>query len=318
MSRHVSAENLALYREEVLSARKMARIRSHLSGCETCAATSSELAAVPLLLARSSAPPMPDRLAERIQLALASEATARADVSANAEAVGGERGAGAHHTTEDAAPVVVPGRPDLPERARPRSRRFRLPDLTSPLVLRVVAATGAVAVIAAVGFVLANNTQSPTEGGGTSASSPTRSVAARPVHRPAGGTPGLAVHYRLNGRSETASVLTSNVNYTRQSIGEQARKQVAKSPNMATAAPQATSNSSAAGVNVGTLGTCLTVVAAGRRVLVVDVAQYIGKPAVIIIMRPLRAIKFLDVAVVGLACSASDTHAITSLQVPAS
>ncbi len=326
MSRHVSAENLALYREEVLSRRKMARIKAHLAGCDRCAATGSELAAVTGMLAHSSAPPMPDLLAERIQLALAGEAAARAEASAHAEAVSIEPGAGPAGTGLE-APAAVPGRPDLPERARSRARRPRMPGLTSPLVLRALAATGAVAAVAGVGFLLANNSQPPTAG--TAAGSGTRSAAAPSMHNPAAsGIPTrFSVHYRRNGSSATAGVLTTNINFTRQSIGREARRQIALTPSMATgppaapagqASPAATARGQAAAVNAEKLGTCLTVVAAGRRVLIVEVAEYLGKPAVIIIMRPLRPIDVLDVAVVGLACSASDTHPIASFQVPAS
>lgn len=307
MSRHVSAENLALYREGVLSPRRQARIGAHLSGCDTCTAVDSGLADVSGLLARSPAPRMPDLLAQRIQLALAGEAAARA------AAAGVKENTSAGRAADQAAPV--PGRPDLPERARRRAWRPRMPDLTSPVVLRALAAAGVIVVIAGAGLLLAKNQPRQAGSGSGGRAAPAAGV---PSRKFAGNASPVSVYYQRDGRSVRTTALATHTDYTRAAVGRQARMDVSKSsPNFRVAAPAATVNERVGGVRVTRLGACLTQVAANRPVLVIDVARWIGKPAVIIIMRPLSAIDALDVAVVGLTCSASDTHLIITLQVPA-
>lgn len=134
MRRHVSAEVLALYREGAVSARKAAGIASHLSGCPQCEGIDGDLANVSVVLAATSAPPMPDVLAVRIETAIARESAVRAAASPA--------------QVTSTARELIPGRPDLPERGGRGARRFRMPSWSSPLLLRSLAATGAVAVIA--------------------------------------------------------------------------------------------------------------------------------------------------------------------------
>ena len=141
MSRHVNAVQLARYREDALRPGKAARIGRHLSGCAKCSAIDSDLAAVSVMLASVSVRPMPEQVASRLQLAIASEAAARA---AQAPGLAGSASAAA----PAGAGVPVPGRPDLPERSRSRPRWLRMPSLSSPLLLRGLAATAAVVVIA--------------------------------------------------------------------------------------------------------------------------------------------------------------------------
>ena len=70
------------------------------------------------------------------------------------------------------------------------------------------------------------------------------------------------------------------------------------------------------GVSLSELEGCLNRVAAGRKVMLADVARYLGNPATIIILRSLTAADVFDVTIVGLACSASDSDVISRATVP--
>jgi hypothetical protein len=139
--RHVSVEILALYREGAVSPRKAAGIASHLSDCSSCAGIIGDLANVSALLTATQLPPMPDVLVVRIEAVIASESALRAASSlgdrARAQAADAPAASATGASTAGAGgPQHIPGRPDLPERSRRRGRRFRLPGLSSPLLLR--------------------------------------------------------------------------------------------------------------------------------------------------------------------------------------
>ncbi len=199
MRRHVRADVLALYREGAVSVRRAAGIESHLSGCALCTDIARDLDAVSDMLTVAPLPPMPDVLVVRIQAAIASESALRAatnpgystrSLASDATAVSGADpsvtgggvagaaggvgagGAGDGGSAEEgtAGREYIPGRPDLPERAGRGARRFRMPRLSSPLLLRTLAATGAVVIVAGGGFLLASGqTASETSAGsGTS------------------------------------------------------------------------------------------------------------------------------------------------------
>lgn len=126
------------------------------------------------------------------------------------------------------------------------------------------------------------------------------------------------VHYQLDGKTETTAALATKTDYTRTSIGAQVAKRVKSSSSFATIAPQGRPSSSVVlpGISVTNLGKCLTRISAGRKVLLADVARYLGEPAVIIVLKPLTAVDVFDVSVVGLACSASKSDIISSVTVP--
>ena len=72
------------------------------------------------------------------------------------------------------------------------------------------------------------------------------------------------------------------------------------------------------GVSLSELAGCLDRVSAGRRVLLADVARYLGRPATIIVLQPLTAAGVFDVTIVGLTCSASNPDVISRTTVPSS
>ena len=330
MRRHVSAEVLALYREGEVSARKTAGIAAHLSSCSRCAGIVGDLADVSALLTAAPAPPMPDVLAVRIETAIARESALRASSSpgqATSARASGAVAAGAQGG--GAGPEHIPGRPDLPERAGRGARRWKMPSWSSPMVLRSLAAVGAVAIIAGAGFLLANG-QTASENSASSGSSSTRAPVAAPrpsvsnahaAQRAAGPVP-APVSYRLNGKVVTTNAIASQTDFTKASLATQVRRDVASSSVQAgfsgaqpTAGPTS-AKASVGGVSLSALAGCLERVADGRKVLLANVARYLGSPATIIIMTPLAAADVFDVTIVGLSCSASNPEVISRTTVP--
>ena len=364
MRHHASAETLALYREGALSARKAAGIASHLSGCSRCAGIIRDLANVSAVLTATQLPPMPDVLVVRIQAAIASESVMRAasspDYAARTQAAGapaasgvgaGAPGAGTAGSAgaagaagaggvagrgagEDGAAgrEHIPGRPDLPERAGRGARRFRMPRLSSPVLLRALAATAAVVVVAGGGFLLASGqTASESSGGGSSGSSGRPASAPRPAvsnahaaqQRSAPRAPAY-VNYRLKGKVAATNAIASHTNFTSATLASQVRREVASSSVLVGgfAGPQhgarpEPANSRVGGVSISRLEGCLNRVTAGRKVLLADVARYLGSPATIIVFKSLTADVF-DVTIVGLSCSASNSDVISRTTVPVS
>lgn len=323
MSRHYAAQVLARYREDLISPRRAARIGRHLSECVTCARTDSELAAVSAVLAAAPVPVMPAQIADQLRLAIAAESAARtAGTAATADGLAGAAGAG----SAAPVPVPVPGRPDLPERSG-RRRRLRLPDLSSPLVLRGLAATGAVVIIAGAGFLLAGG-QSGSGGQTSGGAGSTRATIAPPGQNVANRAGSASVDYRRDGAVAAAPVSTSPVNFTPASLASQVRKQVASMSTGAistapsasqSAAPAATSPTAGkatvlGGFSVPQLQGCLTRLAAGRAVLLADIARYVGRPAVIVVLRS-PSPEVFDVVVASLSCSSSVSDIITQAQV---
>jgi hypothetical protein len=317
VNRHYRAETLALYREDAVSSRKAARMRSHLAGCDTCSAIIADLVSVSVMVHSVHVPPMPDLLAERIQLALAGESAAR---------LGSPAAAGALAGSVPGRPVQVPGRPDLPERSGQRRSRLRMPDLSSPLLLRTLAATGAVAIIAGGGYLLAS-------GQAGSSASNTSSGAAPAVPRPstanrnigASHSAGRTVQYRVNGKTFSATLLGSHTDFTRKAMARQVRSRLISHPaplsgpdSGPTAGYSSSSSATINGVSLSRIAGCLTRIAAGRSILLADVARYLGRPATIIVFAPVRPGAVYDVAVVGLGCSSAVSDLITAARVPGS
>jgi hypothetical protein len=127
------------------------------------------------------------------------------------------------------------------------------------------------------------------------------------------------VNYRLNGKVVTTSAIASHTNFTKASLASQVRKDVASlstSFSSAQASGAEPTYSTIGGVSLARLEGCLNRVAGGRKVLLTNVARYLGNPATIIILRSLTAADVFDVTIVGLSCSASDSDVITRTTVP--
>src|SRR4029077_6052924 len=70
MRGHPDDETIAAFREDLLPARRAARIAAHLAECPRCAEVDAQLAAVTAALARTPTPPMPASLPARLAPAL--------------------------------------------------------------------------------------------------------------------------------------------------------------------------------------------------------------------------------------------------------
>jgi len=322
---HVDSETLAAFREELLPRRKARQVTAHLAHCEQCAGLDAQLADLPGLLARTSAPPMPDALTTRIQAALTAEAAARSALTpagAAAEAAG--TAAGAAGTAAGAAGAVDAGAaPTRPGDAADGHRARRAWPGPGPgrsrLALRIAAAAAAIVVIGGGGYgvsrlVTGGTTgQASTASGAAAAAPEARRPAASPEMRPAEpgtGSSGNRSRANFAGPSEPA-MLSSGTNYQTGQLKTQVEAALAPAggtePGPKPSPP----------VNGATaLTSCLKRVAGNQRPLLVDTAHYNGRPATIIVLTTASA-KTLRVVVVGPRCSATQTDLITTTIIPA-
>jgi len=322
---HLSADELASYRAGLMSDSRAAKVSAHLPECGRCTELAAELAGVSVLLASVRAPAMPDRVSERLQAAIAVESANRASVltPAAGDLIDGTR-------ADLPVPVGVPGRPDLPERAASQRRRPRFPDWSSPLLLRGLAATGALVLVVGGGFLLANSGGGARPSAGTrpQAGSARRSLSPNVVS-PVGTPNSTVVQYRHNGGYLYANTASSPMNYTKADLASGVRQEVASVPPIYPGPAPGAATSSTPGVKSGPeeppttrvgwiridrLAGCLTAAAAGQQIFLAEVAHYGGSPAAIIVLRPVRGV--FPVIVVGAACTGSSADVITRLSVP--
>jgi hypothetical protein len=348
LTSHFSAEELASYRAGEIGADRAAGIPAHLADCARCAGVDSDLAEVSALLASLPVPPMPDRLTERVSAAIAAEAeqraaglnAVRAGQSANSVNADVDLDDGRSGVPEQTGPVNVPGRPDLPERSRRRQGRARRAVWTSPLVMGGLAATGVFAFVV-VGAVYAlsqsglgsSSSSAPRAAGAipkpgprdSSSSGQSRSGAHSPVYgvgNPAYSTTGVQLKYNALGKTRTATVYASPARYTRGNIARGVRSGLTIGLNLPDAGPAHTGPTGThhpqphkvGSVSFGQLAGCLSAVAPANGVLIVEIAHYLGKQAIIVVGRPVA--KAYQVTVTGLACSAGRPDVVARITVP--
>lgn len=319
MSRHVSAEKLARFREGDLRPAAARRAAAHLRGCPACQAESAALAALPGLLASAQLPPMPAHLAARIETALATESAQRA---------------------ADAAPAARAGRRGIGSVPITRSRH-RLPGSGLPgPARRILATAAAIAVIGGGGYAVfaTLGPSSPATSSAASAGAPgTRHPAPALPVRPAASGSGLsgglvhpgavgrltfgpATSYRSGGHSGQFTPVRTGTDYQPGQLGRQAAAELAVASRPVAGGPGATGRpvpagpgaSSFGGDSVSRLSGCVGRVAGGAAVLLVDVAAYRGQPATIIV----TAGSPDQVRVVGPGCSASASDVLARQSLP--
>jgi hypothetical protein len=284
MTRHASAEELGNLAMGNLPPRKTSRVSSHLAACAECQHVSSRLEDVSSLLQNTHYSPMPQHLSIRLHAALVTESASRVA----------------------SAPPTEAGRRDLP--ARRRSPRWRPSSLTSPVALRVLAATGAAVIVAGGGY--AAFSQLSQSGTPTSAAVP---AAGRPL------TLAPKVTY---GHSESIETVRSNTDFVPAKLVSQAESALANAPEKdATFGAPATGTMHANNMPYQAAGPqmdgCVARVAAGRKVLLVEIAKYLGSPAWIIVLAH-HAANPRDVVVVSTNCSATDSHVLAHKALPRS
>jgi hypothetical protein len=286
---HADAATLAAFREELLSARKAAQVSAHLAACPRCAALEGQLAEVTTLLSRATAPPMPDALTARIQAALAAEAAARTPATAPApELVPAMSGAAGHDGTQSANGHRPRGDTGGRKRWRDHDRSW--------LALRVAAVTAGVAVIAGGGYGIAQllTTGSPAVNGAASRTGAAPAIKVKgPVSRTSAGGfnagPASGSGSSPPNRAGTPApvVISSGTNYQATSLGPQAsavlehqrhngHSSAHPGPTLAPAASQASL--------FPDLRACLNRVGNGQSPQLVDLAHYLGHPALIVVL----------------------------------
>jgi len=348
---HFSAEELASYRAGAIDADRAARISAHLADCARCAGVDSDLAGVTALLAEVPVPPMPDRLTERVQAAIAAESQRRAaglDAARAGEALTGSTSLDADLAgSPDGVPPQGGRRSPVPLRARSRRRRTRARRSiwTSPLVLGGLAATGVFAVVViGAAVALSHGTLGPES---TAGSQPANSRPLPAPKQPVGGPArqsnnavglpsAVQVTYgTASGRARSALVYASGRNFTRANVAASVRSTVSREGMFgtilngpgSTPSPQtppthehsqsrgtAPAAPEVGGIRVGQIAGCLSAAAISNGVLVVEIAHYQGKPAMIIVSKLIG--KSYRVTVLGLRCSASQADVIARITVP--
>jgi hypothetical protein len=266
------------------------------------------------MLASAPHPAMPEQVTTRIQAALMAEAARRAQPGAGLEP----------GVPEPAGPSArpagsgQPGQPGRPRHAGPAGpgRRWRLPELRSAVAARALAVAAAVAVVAGgiYGTIqLAGGTN------GASFSSP--GGAATGVRR---GAASSAPPQAYNAGEFTP--VSTGLNFQPQLLKSQVRSELQRHSSVNSppggalpeqsgqsgprAGPKQSSSGlrSFAGIPLTALRGCVTRIAAGRAVRLVDVDQYQGKPATIIVVAARAGGS--HVWVVGPGCSRTDSDVI--------
>jgi hypothetical protein len=304
MTRHASAEELALLGEGELRRRKAAKVSAHVAGCTQCTQVRAELTAVPAVLSGVPYPPLPVTVSVQIESAIRVEVNRRISEAPATEA---ERG-------------LLPTRRRR-ERAGAVQRGWHLPGLSVPAT-RLAAAAGAVVLVGGGGYLVASNLTS----GVATGSSPS---AARPsTNQPM--TAGPNVTYGSPGSQHTIHSVSSSMNF----VPKQLRAQVLDAYHEAqvkgeagnvslggTSAPSAgplrasaaspQGNAAASGGGAGTrLAGCMKAVADGRMVLLLDLAKYEGKPAMIVVLGSTGTTQ-AEVIVTTDSCSATASNVLT-------
>jgi anti-sigma factor ChrR (cupin superfamily) len=320
---HADAATLAAFREELLSARKAAQVSAHLAACPRCAALEAQLAEVTTLLNRATAPPMPDALTARIQAALAAEAAARNATTAPhaapaPEAVPAMAGAAGHDGRQ--------GSNGHRSGAEPRRARWRGHD-RSWLALRVAAVTAVVAVIAGGGYGVTQllSGGSPTPNGATSgAGVPAPNVKIKgPIPRMSGGfnaapNAGSGSNSRSSAVTMAPLVTSSGTNYQPTSLGAQAStvlKRLTPSTHSSPKPLPAMAPSQVQESLFPHLQACLIHIGHGQRPQLVDLAHYLGHPALIVVLPATNGAQ-PKALVIARGCTATTAHILATAPLP--
>ena len=306
MRGHPDDETIAAFREDLLPARRAARIAAHLAECPRCAEVDAQLAAVTAALARTPTPPMPASLTARLDAALAAEVADRT-ASAAAHAHRG-RGTGPEHTGQGRTGPghTGPGHTG-PGRGRP-GRRAGRPRAGSRLSLRIASVAAAVVVLAGGGYAIARVVSGGQELSTSSSSAASGSAASRPSGS------ALAPEAAPRAPTEGLPLVASGTTYRAGQLPAQVAAVLKRHPAQGhvNAAPPAAAGATA----FPHLIECVSHVAAGQRPRLVDVAHYGSQLAAVIVV-PVPGTATVRVSVVGPHCSAQGGDIITQFSMSA-
>jgi hypothetical protein len=313
MRRHVSAQTLASFNEGDLSDRKAARISSHLAGCPQCAALRDDVAKVPVLLASTEAPPLPDHLAARIQTALMTESARRVSLDTGADQSHGSQEPREHPARHGGS------------RSRPRQPRMSL---------RAAGWAAAAAVVAAVGggaYLITAQQGGSGSTGSASANGAGRPPSAANVHAaPANRNAGPGLDYgQAAGATGTFTPIATGTDFRPDTLVPQVQgvltadriSPAARAPGVTSPLAQAGTSAAGSAERFGSfsrtaLEGCVTRIAAGHQVVLVDVATYQGAPAAVIVTAAGKQGSEQAWAV-GAGCSASNSDVLKRASLPA-
>jgi hypothetical protein len=300
---------MAAFREDLLPARKAARVAAHLASCPRCAELDAQLAAVTAILARAPAPPMPASLPARLDAALAAEVARSAEAGSAGDAAPGHAGPGPTGPGHAGTGPTGPGHAG-PGHAGPGRRAGRRPRGTSPRSLRLAAAAAAVVILAGGGYtiarvVLTGNSTGPASSSGAAGS------ASSAGHRSAAGLAPEAVPRA--GSTAVLPVIASETHYQAGQLPDQVRAVLARYPT--TGSPGQFGHAAAAARAFPGLTACLSHVTGGQRPRLVDLARYGTRPAAVIVV-PVTGTSMVRVWVVGTGCSGQGSDIITRFSMP--
>ena len=282
---HLDTDVLAEFRAGLITGRRGVKIAAHLAGCDHCTALDDRLTGVSALLASVPAAPMPDSVAQRLEVVLAAEVRRR--------------------NYPERAHVGRPGESGAHD--RPAAKRgFRL--ATWRLLVPVGAA---VVLLAGGGYGLSllvggpGSPQTTSAAAGSTASSAAAGSAAKSASqgRPpeaAPLTPGASARRAMSPAYLQLRVATSQTNFSSGTLKQQLQNEL----NTPLGATRAASSQ--------TIG-CVQAVAGGARLIRVMSARFEGGPATIIVARDSTG----DMAwVVGPDCSADSHRVLDSTSLP--
>jgi hypothetical protein len=297
MTRHVSTENLARFTGGDLRGPRARRVEAHLRGCARCRQTTARLDDVPALLAATRVPEMPAHLAARIETALATESAHRA---ASAPSASASRTSGPDRVSHPAAP----------RRGRKRPR------MAAP-ALRLATAAAVVVVVAGGGIELATHLAGSAGPGPSSAAG--GGAAKRAASQPQQAAPNYGPMYHVNGHRILIPTLHTRTDYRADSLGQQAAGILARATMPSAIPNQHRTMTPAVGghpLPFSPLSGCVNRVAAGRDVLLVDLARFGHARATLIITASRGMAR--EAWIVGPRCSAAASHVLAHQRLPGS
>jgi hypothetical protein len=279
---HVESEVLAEFRAGLVTGRRRVSIASHLAACDRCAGLSDQLSELSALLTAVPPPAMPDDVARRLDLVLATEAAQR-------------------HSPERAVDDSPGHRASSPG---PRRRwDFRL------VTQRILLPVAAVLVLAAGGFGLSRVT------GGSSSSSTAAGSAAAPAASaasvPSAAAAGGATHRSAANPAIEAplnfQVVNSGTNYLPATLPQQLKTELDQHA-QPVAGPQVLTS--------GSLKGCVLRVTEGTSpvaLAMVERAHFQSQPAIVIVA---VSDHHYQAWVAASGCSGSSDHVLATATLP--
>ncbi len=273
---HLDTDVLAEFRAGLITGRRGVKIAAHLAGCDRCTALDEKLAGVSALLASVPAPPMPDSVAQRLEVVLAAEVASK--------------------NYPERAQVHRPG--ESAAHDRPAARRgFRL------ATWRVLVPVGAaVVLLAGGGYGLSLIARSPgsqtaaSSAAGSTASSSAAGSAAKSASRASPPLyPAPSAHSQLKSQNRAVDVSPATL---RQQVETELRLPRASRP-MNTASSQVRG--------------CIHRLAGGAPLELVQSARFGGQPATILVA---RSGSDDMVWVAGPGCSATSRDVLDTITLP--